>query len=107
MAPKQTDPQFKLRMTPEVKAAIEEAAERNNRSMNAEILHRLEDSLEIDNLAGVGPSAGLLLRLPEELTDRISSAAKRMNRTTAAQALDTLEKSYLPITTSRSDKSNL
>ncbi|PWE56846.1 hypothetical protein DEM27_10330 [Metarhizobium album] len=44
MAPKQTDPQFKLRMTPEIKEAIEAAAAANNRSMNAEILSRLDDS---------------------------------------------------------------
>ena len=46
MAPKQTDPQFKLRMTPEIKDAIEAAAKANNRSMNAEILSRLEDSFK-------------------------------------------------------------
>lgn len=45
MAPKQTDPQFKLRMTPEIKDAIEAAAAANNRSMNAEIVHRLEMSI--------------------------------------------------------------
>lgn len=50
MAPKQTDPQFKLRMTPEIKEAIEKAAAQNNRSMNAEILARLEATFE--------PSAG-------------------------------------------------
>ena len=44
MAPKQIDPQFKLRMTPEIKAAIARAASQNNRSMNAEILARLQSS---------------------------------------------------------------
>lgn len=43
-APKQTDPQFKLRLTPEVKAKIEHAANESGRSMNAEILWRLERS---------------------------------------------------------------
>lgn len=51
MAPKQTDPQFKLRMTPEIKDAIEAAAKANNRSMNAEILSRLEDSFEKPNMS--------------------------------------------------------
>ena len=45
MAPKQTDPQFKLRLTPEVKETIEKAASQNNRSMNAEILARLEATI--------------------------------------------------------------
>lgn len=51
MAPKQTDPQFKLRMTPEIKDAIEAAAKADNRSMNAEILSRLEDSFRKSDLA--------------------------------------------------------
>lgn len=44
--PKQTDPQFKLRLTPELKDAIERAASDNNRSMNAEIVSRLLITLE-------------------------------------------------------------
>lgn len=43
-APKQTDPQFKLRLTPELKTAIERAADSSGRSMNAEIVARLEES---------------------------------------------------------------
>lgn len=42
--PKQTDPQFKLRLTPELKGWIEKAAEANSRTMNAEILDRLQSS---------------------------------------------------------------
>lgn len=41
--PKQTDPQFKLRLTAELKREIEAAASENNRSMNAEIIARLEN----------------------------------------------------------------
>lgn len=40
--PRQTDPQFKLRISPELKRGIEAAADANNRSMNAEIIARLE-----------------------------------------------------------------
>lgn len=47
-APKQTDPQFKLRLTRELKDAVEKAASANNRSMNAEIIHRLNLSFEIE-----------------------------------------------------------
>lgn len=46
-APKQTDPQFKLRLTPDLKADIESAAVQNNRSMNAEILDRLQRSFDV------------------------------------------------------------
>lgn len=41
---KQTDPQYKLRIPQELKDKIEEAAEANGRSMNAEIVQRLQDS---------------------------------------------------------------
>ncbi|MER3352466.1 MAG: Arc family DNA-binding protein [Hoeflea sp. D1-CHI-28] len=41
---KQTDPQFKLRLPAELKARIEKAAFDNNRSMNAEIVHRLDST---------------------------------------------------------------
>lgn len=40
-APKQTDPQFKLRLPSELKDRLEEAAARNKRSMSAEILARI------------------------------------------------------------------
>lgn len=46
--PTQSDPQFKLRMTPELHGKISEAARANNRSMNAEILDRLEKSAQVE-----------------------------------------------------------
>ncbi len=42
VTPKQTDPQFKLRLTADLKRQIEDAARAGNRSMNAEIVARLE-----------------------------------------------------------------
>lgn len=38
------DPQFKLRLPPELKARIDQAATENHRSINAEIVARLEQS---------------------------------------------------------------
>lgn len=38
-------PQYKLRMSPELKKQITQHAEKNNRSINAEIVLRLEQSL--------------------------------------------------------------
>lgn len=40
----QTDPQYKLRMPPELHAKIKRAAEKNHRSMNAEMVARLDES---------------------------------------------------------------
>lgn len=42
MAAIQTDPQYKLRLPPELKELVERAAKANNRSMNAEIIARLQ-----------------------------------------------------------------
>lgn len=44
-APKQ-EPPYGLRMPPDLKARVKAAAEANNRSMNAEIVARLEKSLD-------------------------------------------------------------
>lgn len=41
-------PQYKLRMPPELKDAINTLAEKNNRSMNAEIVARLEASIDAE-----------------------------------------------------------
>lgn len=41
---KQTDPQYKLRLPQELKDQVEEAAKQSGRSMNAEIVARLEQS---------------------------------------------------------------
>lgn len=48
MADTRTDPQYKLRLPADLKARIEAEAEANNRSMNAEIVNRLENSFGND-----------------------------------------------------------
>ena len=40
----QTDPQYKLRLPADLKEKIKQASEENRRSMNAEIVARLEES---------------------------------------------------------------
>ena len=52
-----TDPQFNVRMPADLKEKIEEAAKKNGRSMNAEIVYRLQRSIEEDQVetAGIGP----------------------------------------------------
>lgn len=44
----QTDPQYKLRFSAELREKIKQSAEKNNRSMNAEIISRLEESFILD-----------------------------------------------------------
>lgn len=47
---KSEDPHFRLRVPGELKARVETAAKANNRSMNAEIVARLEEHQRIDEL---------------------------------------------------------
>lgn len=58
------DPHFRLRLPVELKNEIEQAAKENNRSINAEIISRLEDA----------SSAAPLLK---ELISLLESASKR------------------------------
>lgn len=44
---KQDDPQFKLRIPPELKRQLEEAAKSNTRTLGAEIVSRLDDSFQV------------------------------------------------------------
>lgn len=47
----QTDPQYKLRLPADLKEKIKQASDENHRSMNAEIVARLQDSFEATDQA--------------------------------------------------------
>ena len=53
------DPQLKLRLPPDLKSRVEDAAKANNRSMNAEIVSRLEQTF----------GQQFVLRTSEEIRD--------------------------------------
>lgn len=46
-------PQIKLRLSPELKKLVEDAAKKEGRSVNAEIVHRLQIGFETDVEAGI------------------------------------------------------
>jgi predicted DNA-binding protein len=69
---KQTDPQYKLRLPQELKDQIETAAKEAGRSMNAEIVARLEESFS--DTAGVDNA--LLHMLAEQQTATIKALEK-------------------------------
>lgn len=48
MSENQRDPQYKLRWSVELRDKIAESAKKHNRSMNADIIARLEDSFDQD-----------------------------------------------------------
>lgn len=68
---KQTDPQMKLRFPPELKTQIEASAKENNRSMNAEIVARLQESFRQPE-APVTPALLMLRKLHDESTARLA-----------------------------------
>ena len=95
--PKQTDPQFKLRLTPELKREIDASAAKNNRSINAEIIHRLELSFAMDTSEDelrVG-----YWEMPEGIdSDDISAAIDEATRQATAYALKKLGVVQRPLT---------
>jgi hypothetical protein len=84
-APKQTDPQFKLRMPQKLKDDLERAVEISGRSLNAEIVWRLELSFEIDDVASKPAAqaqalAPLLQAVDKELRQRFEPYIASLNR---------------------------
>lgn len=79
---KQTDPQFKLRLPEDLKEQIEAAAQESKRSMNAEIVHRLQGSflnkneLEDDDLL----AEAVLERTGVLLAEHIKESAQQHGR---------------------------
>lgn len=86
--PRQTDPQFKLRLTPEIDEAIEAAAARSGRKKNGEILFRLQQSLMLPEV-----------QFPEDLVRRMEAASPeqraRANKALAEEIVSVL-KDYFP-----------
>jgi hypothetical protein len=56
--PRTTDVQLKLRFMESLRRKLERAAARNHRSMNTEIVYRLERTFEEDAAAAAGARAG-------------------------------------------------
>ena len=82
--PKQTDPQFKLRLPSGLKDQIDQAAGANNRSLNAEIVSRLERSFDAP------------LGLPEALAGRVSAYARGNHRSMTEEIIRILEREFPP-----------
>lgn len=77
MEPKQQPP-YPVRMPPELREELEKSAAANSRSLNAEVVSRLQAS--IDGAAG--------LRLPDETLGRLKKAAKKSGRTLESELYD-------------------
>lgn len=52
------DPHFRLRLPEALKLKVEQAAERNRRSMTGEILFHLDNALGDESQTATGPSPG-------------------------------------------------
>jgi hypothetical protein len=80
-------PPFGLRMQPDLKARVEEAARANTRSLNAEIVARLEASLRSVPVADSN-IASQLARTIELQTEAISNQKKIINQLRMSQLLE-------------------
>ncbi|MDR5901043.1 Arc family DNA-binding protein [Halomonas icarae] len=77
----QTDPQYKLRMPPELHEKLKAAAKDNHRSMNAEIVARLQSTLEEGSLYGqpIGLASDTLAALDlDELLETVGGTMKTL-----------------------------
>lgn len=63
---------FGLRLQPELKAQLEQAASKNKRSLNAEITARLQESFRPSDSEGTTPALRMLRKLHEESQARLA-----------------------------------
>lgn len=76
------DPQFRLRITPDIKEIIERSAERNRRSLNAEIVYRLKRAYELEPIKAIDNKHNAL--------GSLLVAARKQMKLTQQQVADTL-----------------
>lgn len=90
---------FGLRLQPDLKTLVEASASRHKRSLNAEIVARLEETFEIEEvLSTVAPgapvfgTAGLLSDLDEQLRDQNQENIDHAVASASAEITGTLSK---------------
>lgn len=71
---KQEDPQFKLRLKPELKERLEESAKANTRTLGAEIVSRLEASFVAQD------ADGRAARFTEGAQEELARLAEQVSR---------------------------
>ena len=91
MARKPTDEvQLKLRFLEALRRRLERVAARNNRSMNTEIIHRLEESLArdptIENLLRELNDRLAQLGMTETFGQRLTATSEKLDRLIALQS---------------------
>jgi tRNA 2-selenouridine synthase SelU len=89
---KQTDPQYKLRIPQDLKDRIEQAAKLSGRSMNAEIVKRLQGSYQTD-AQGQASAASLQCAEPSA-TYSLSKGIQALER--MEKRLERIEQAILP-----------
>jgi hypothetical protein len=95
MARKPTDEvQLKLRFSEALRRRLERVAARNNRSMNTEIIHRLEESLArdptIENLLRELNDRLAQLGMTESFGQRLTAINEKLDKLIALQRLSAL-----------------
>lgn len=96
------DPQFKLRLPAELKARIDEAAAGNRRSINAELIARLETTFELDQFmserkAGSYAEAYDMLESVLADNDRMTASGEQSFGTAYSLVEKLLEEKLAPI----------
>lgn len=84
--------QYMLRLPPGMRVQLSELAKAGNRSLNSEIIRRLQASLglEVEEVTEGNPSDSLdriMVRLPDGVRDLLNTTAKRRGRSVNAEVV--------------------
>lgn len=95
----QIEDKYVLRFPDGMRDRLKEEAAKNGRSLNAEIIQRLSESLTAINCVTdfSKPSLieGVRIPLPPDLVEAIQKAAEKQKRSIEGQAISTLDAAYM------------
>ena len=98
------DPQFNLRMPAELKDLVEQSAKTSGRSMNTEIVSRLKESYEVEELIKAeieSDPVGYAIIIFNEISKNCDAAADALNEHSAIHQLINKKKKKKSVKSSR------
>lgn len=90
-----SDPQIKLRVSAELKAELEAKAKSNGRSLNAELVDRLEESVSLDKWHGADNGYSFTLTVLEEAIREAEEARDKLEREYGLDQFDAMKDEIL------------
>lgn len=95
----QIEDKYVLRFPDGMRDRLKDEAAKNGRSLNAEIIQRLSESLtavkRVTDFSKSSLIEGARIPLPPDLAEAIQKAAEKQRRSLADQAISTLDAAYM------------